>query len=415
MTIGEIIPVQPYDYMIFPHDSKFKVKWGGDGTTVYETTDQTDAYGAFEYCRDQMLARGETTWVKPFYHVTTPWYPMSQTLQFDANIHKNQGWRACAGPWSKGVQLRATTNNPLLEFTTSGASQQHSNSFENFYLTHNQSGYTKNLIHFLDGSIDTVFRGLRIEDNSQYKGNAIGFEILTVDKSQYCIIFDTVMIRGFENAFYVNIQQTSSITFASSIILDKIMAWNCKRVIKAEGIVGGKLLAVDFSKVHFQWSTSNSLATGESVYDFTGNLSNLLIRMNSCETWDIPSDTFQLGAGAASEIMEIGCDKSHMLTGAGAAKVKTLDYYSFSDGKATIAPVAGTKEYTITHGLSFIPRKITATLNMNDDTVIPYTIPEKDWIITPTKTFKIKFQKSPPLSNNPAVTNSIIVSWRAWF
>lgn len=413
MTVGEILNVKDFDYMIHPHDGRFKVMWGVDGSTVFETANQTNVYPCLEYCRDQMLARGEMTVIKPFYHATDPFYPTSQALQLDAAIHKSQSWRALAGPWSQAVQIRATNNTPIIEFTSTGNALQ-ANSFENFYFTHNQAGYTSSIIRFLNASIEVVLRGLRFGDSGRNVGNAIGFEVLSTTNSQYEIVIDTIVARGFENSFYFNIQAQNATTFISSLILSKIMSWNAKRVARAVGITDAKLLAVHFDNIHYQYSASNPPDVGGGVFDFASDLSSWLIKISDSIIWDIPANVNFVNAGIQSEIMLNNTNGIQRIGGAGATKVKSLDYYNHAQGTVELPATAGNRDYTITHNLGMIPRHIDLTVrNLDTNAILPYTIPDDATSVTST-IFKVRFNRPPPLPNR-AGYNNLHFSWRVYY
>ena len=408
MTIGEIIPIQEYDYMIFPHDGKFKVKWGVDGTTVFETTDQTDAFPAFEYCRDQMATNGQTTVIKPFYTPST-FYPMSQALEIDASTRAYQRWKGTAGPWNKGVELRATNNTPIFQLKGGLLSV----CIEDMSLAHNQAGYSSSLIRSVDRNVETIFRGLRFNDYGRNVGNAFAYEIDTDGEEIYENIVDTCVIRGFDNAFYFDIpfSDTGSGNFIASLIFDKIFVWNAKKVAKAEGHPQGNLIGINFNNIHFQWSTLNSLGADEGVYDFSDDIKGYMIRLTACQTWDIPVGTHMLKIGPNCEIAAVNSNGCTRVGGSGVDKFRYWDYYTYNSGVYRTSSTL-TRDYAINHSLGVIPKKVFCTvMNLDTHTILPHVVPENSLT---TSQFKIRLAQSPPLPRVSGEQN-LIVAWEVYY
>lgn len=411
MTIGEIIPVEEYDYMIFPHDNKFKVKWGVDGSTVFETTDQTDAYDAFEYCRDNMLAVGAKTVIKPF--VTgSKCYQLSEKLVLDATIHKYQLWTGSAGPWNTGIELRATTNTPIFELTGGLGS----NIIQDMKLSHNQSGYSSSLIRCVDANIENIFRGLRFEDYGKYKGNCISFEVPTDGKQIYTQIVDTIISRGFERMFYFNVPNVDdeTVNFIASIIFDKIFVWNAKGVCKGEGNPLANLIGCTFNNIHYQYSALNPIATdgSEAIYDFADDIKGYMMRLIGCMTWDIPAGSNVINCGDNMRISATNSNGMNRIGGSKPENVRYWDYDARNDGVYTTSTNVATRDFTIIHGLGITPRKIFATvMNTDTHTILPHTIPQDQ---INTSSFKVRLSRPPPLPRTIGA-NNLVIAWEVYY
>ena len=410
MTIGEIIPVQEYDYLIHVHDSKFKVKWGVDGTTVYETSSLTDALPAFEYCRDNMGTVGGMTKVKPR---PSSYYPFSGPLTFEANTHHKQKWLG-SGDWmASNTRLLASNNTPILSFSSESGS--YSDSFMGFYLSHAQSGYSSSLVYILDWAVDLSFRDIYGSDNGMYKGNLFGMQCLDNTAplpSQYKLSFENINAWGLENIFWVDNQVpvVGSNNSMTSWIFDKIFAWNCKRVILVQGASTAMFLAPHFSNIFYQYSAANPPTTGDAIYDFGDDIQSWLMKMVNCTTWDFPVGVNMINVGPSCEIQALNCNASHRVGGSGASKFKALDYYSWMKGESNQSATQ-TTDYIITHNLGIIPKHIDLTVKVNDtNCIIPWVIPEN--LITTTQ-FKVRFARAPPLPNIAGAQN-LKFAWRVF-
>lgn len=365
MTLGEIIPVEPYDFLIHVHDSKFKVKRGSDSTTVYESTNLTDALPAFEYCRDQMGLNGMTTWIKN-YAGSSNYYPFSGPLTFNTPSHARQKWLGM-GDWMAGrVRMMALNNTPILSFdSTSGGYQC---SFGGLWFNHAQSGYTSSLVYIKDFAVELAFKDIYAYDSGTYKGNLFGLECLNTVAplpSQYKISFENIDSYGFENVFYVNnnVPVVGGNNSMTSFIFDKIFAWNCKRVALATGASGAQFLAPHFSNVFYQYSSANPLSSGEAVYDYGSSLQTFFAKHLNCMTWDIPAGANVVNAGSSTELMLMNSNGIERVGGSGASKVKSLDYYNHASGVFETPAVLGQRDYTITHNLGKIPKTVLCTVS----------------------------------------------------
>jgi len=405
MTVGEILTVQPYDWMIHEHNSRFKVTDGSDGSTVHETANLTDALSCFDYC----AAAGGLTLVKKPKPATIR-YPVSDAIEIGSGDY----FVGVSGKMTTDVEVRPTTNTPAF-ILTDGTLRA---SIERILCTHDQSGYTKNLIHIVDSVREVMLAGLRFGtgNNGLYKGNAIGFELLTADKAQYEIKIEDVIVRDVENAVYFNVQQvddssgTGLSEFISSVVFDTVFGWNVKRIALATGVSGGKLMAVDFDKAHYQYSASNPLAAGEAVYDFSSALSSWWIRICQSMTWDIPAGSNNINAGTSTDIVCIGSNIPYRVGGSGGiSRVKYEgDWRSIGEGKFTTNGVVGQKDYNVSHGLGITPRFVYVT-NISDDNInrqVGCMVP--DFSIDSTK-FTVRFA-DPPLAG----TNNVKIHWRAF-
>jgi hypothetical protein len=411
MTVGEILTVKDYDWMIHEHDSVFKVTDGSDGSTVHETNDLTDALTAFDYC----AAAGGLTRVKKRTHATDTWYPISDAIEINAATKNHVYFQGVAGPMVTDVQIRPVNNTPAFILTGGGTVLR--SSLQNLFLNHEQAGYTKNLVHLVDDVREVILSGLRFGSNGSglFKGNGIGFELLSADTQQYEIKIENMIIRDLENAFYFNIQQADSgnpSDFVSSIFFDSIFAWNDKRVALATGVSGAKLMALDFDKVHYQYSASNPLTGGEAVYDFGSVLNSWWIRLSQCMTWDIPASptAHNINAGATTDIVAVNSNIPYRVGGSGGiSRVKYEgDWRAIGEGKFTTNGIVGQRDYNVSHGLGVAPRFVFVT-NISDDNInrqVGCMVPESS--IDSTK-FTVRLA-DPPVAG----TNNVKIHWRAF-
>lgn len=404
MTIGEILGVKDFDWMIHEHASKFKVMDGLDGTTVHETNDLNDALSAFDYC----AAAGGLIRVKKRTHATNTWYPISDAVEIDASVKPYTFFQGVAGSMVTNVEIRPTNNTPA--FILKGNAMR--SSLENLAFTHTQSGYTKNMIHVVDTATEIMLSGLRFGTSGSglYKGNGIGFEILTNGSAQYEVVIENIICRDMENFCYFNLQQAdgSPVNFISSMVFNQIFPWNCKRVALATGISGAKLLAITFDNVHYQWSTSNSPAAGEAVYDFSSVLSAWLMRLSNCQTWDYPANVNAVNIGNSVEMMAVNSNVARV-GGSGAARFKLLDYYNHAKGEFEINAIVGIRDYNITHSLGYIPKEVYVTITNQDINNQFAAIVPKSLITSSTFTIRLVGQGTVI----PGTLN-IKGSWRAY-
>lgn len=404
MTLGEILTVQPYDWMIHEHDNKFKVTDGSDGSTVHETANLTDALSAFDYC----AAAGGLTLVKKPKPATIR-YPVSDAIEIGSNDY----FVGVSGKMVTDVEVRPTTNTPAFTITDGTLRA----SIEKIVCTHDQAGYTKNLIHIVDSVREVMLSGLRFGTGGTgaFKGNGIGFELLTANKSQYEMVIEDVICRDMENMIYFNNQQVDTGTpseFISSILFDKMFAWNCKRVALATGVSGAKVMAIDFDKIHYQYSASNPLLTNgtEAVYDFSSALSTWFTRLFQCMTWDIPAGANWMNIGSNVELLTVGSNLSHRVGGSGSYdKVKSFDWYNMAKGYSEINAIVGQYDYNINHGLGIAPREVYPT-NLSQDINNRFAIIVPKNSIDSTK-FTIRLVGNGGIAPG---TNNLKFSWRAF-
>jgi hypothetical protein len=391
--------------MIHEHNNLFKVTDGKDGSTVHESIDLTDALSCFDYCATE----GGLTLVKRRKHATDKHYPISDAVE----LGSDDFFVGVSGKMVTNVEIRPTTNTPAF-ILTDGTLRA---SIEKLLLTHDQSGYTKNLIHIVDSVREVTLSGLRFGTigSGNFKGNGIGFELFSADKSQYEMVIENIICRDMENAFYFNNQQVDTGTpseFQSSMVFDKIFPWNCKRVALATGVNGAKTMAIDFDHVHYQYSASNPLATdgSEAVYDFSSALWSWWISLSQCMTWDIPAGSNLANLGSSTDMTSSQSNIPYRVGGSGGiSRMKYVgDWRSIGEGKFTTNGIVGQRDYNVSHGLGIAPRFVYVT-NISDDSInrqVGCMVPEIS--IDATK-FTVRFA-DPPVAG----TNNVKIHWRAF-
>lgn len=403
MTTGEIIPVELYDYLIFRHDSRFKVKSGLDGTTLYETSDLTDAYPAFDYCKVAMGNTGKSTHIKSYGHAN--WYPLSQAVGLDSASYQYQFWTGTAGPRGTGSHVRVSNNTPAF-LLTGGAI---GNIIGNLYLTHDRADYSTHLIHFLDRAIENTVIGCRFYDNNRYLGNAIGMEILGTGSglSQYKNKIINCLSTGFESfKFYNNNKVTSgSDYFISNNSIVDTEVWDSKHVIKSVGVAGGaQILDEVLENVSYQYKAANPLVSGEAVFELGEDPWQSLWKFTDVMVWDIPAGVNFANVNTATELELKGCYPSWLIGGSGASlnplKVRRFDWYTMAKGEELKSSTL-TRDYTITHNLGKTPQHVFVTAEATDfNIILPYSIISKT-----TTQFIIRFPRLPPLPNISGANN----------
>lgn len=397
MTVGEILNVQPYNYLIHKHDNKFKVQSGEDGSTQFETVDDVDAFEAFEWARDNM-AQGDLTVVK------NALYPFeNETLIFDAALDPHQTWQALGSL----AQIRPLTNIPAIQFTN-GA---HYTKWKGFYMTHNQSGYDKNLIDLVDRNIEVEIDGCRFYDFGQYKGNAVGLRLATDQRVMYKIKVQNCWTAMGQCFFYINHPYvgTVSTNFITAIDVNFNTIWPTKRIAKFDTVSGSTIADVEFLRNQYQYieGALTGLTAGEAIFDFGGPGNQSYLRLTDNMIWDFPAGTNLMNLSSTAWAECKGTTFPHRAGGSGGiSKIHRFDWHSYDHGVHTTPAVLGQRDYTITHRLGVIPEVVSITMQTDENNFTNQFVCEA--VLKTSTTFVAR------VINPPIAPGTLKFGWRAW-
>ncbi len=390
-----------YDYLIYKSGTSVMVKNGATGLTEDSMT-STNASVPFAAVRDAMGNTGKVCKVK-----SGQQYVFSSTVVFDvAAGHQYQSWLGSGGKWSL-AQLKANGNYPVFEIT---GGQSPIVALENLYFTHNTNGYNTGLIRFKDIVTEVNVDGCRFYDFGQKQGDAMLFDLTTDLKQQYRIRVGTSQCYGLDNFLHwkANYAGTPSNNFMNGMHFSDCFVTNCKRIAKVDGVSGGAVSGHVFDMLEYQWISGNDGGANSAIFDMNGDagLISGQLRFNNCLVWDIPATINMLNTNTHTNWASTNCNFGRV-GGSGFIEGQAMRYdeYSIKEGTNLFSGTGLLKQFSITHGLGYIPRKIYLEATVDIHSIYPcFAI--RDSTLT-TTSMTVWFARPPPIG-----TNNVSIKWR---
>lgn len=354
----------PSSYIIYVSGSNKKAF----NTATKTVTSNTDASTLIQGVLDTLPATSGSA-----LYFNTGFYSLTAKLQ-------PPSYCSLIGEMEGGIsQLRPTGDFPAIELTG-----KVNVTLEKLYLTHNQAGYTSNLLNLKNGAIDCNFRGMYYYDFGTQVGNAIGMDASTA--SVYRNSFTGGRAAGFENSIYATI--TNATYFITNVRFNNFNFYTPKRALALNTVASAGFDDNTFSDCEMQ-----SYAGTLSGFDYeTNHLGHSFYTVHSnCMVQDLPGATNYALLNTATEISLIGCYPAWKIGGAGAAsgKIRTSDVYTIKNGASIQSGNGTTKVFNIAHGLAATPLRANVDPGSIDATGSP--------VITTTSTnVVVTYQIAPP-------------------
>jgi len=334
-------------------------------------------------------ALGNTSGKKIF--IKAGLYTLTAALNFTAI----DGYCQIQGEHNLGTQLR-----PSGDFAAFDINGKTAITLDNLYMTHNQVGYTSNLLRIRNATTSCNFNQLSFYDFGNLVGNAIGFD--TTSGSIFRNNFNDCYTVGFANAVYGSVPNSSF--FCNGNYFIGCWFWLPIRALSVNIASGGGFHNNNFMVCQIQGKTSAPNQTAVAFDYETNNSGNILYTTHEgCIAWDLGTGINYANVSTTAELTLVGCYEAWKIGGAGAASgnVRTFDVSTVNRGKSTQSGNASTKVFNIPHKLDTTPKSARVTAGSSDAAGNP--------VVTFDATNVIVTYPTAP----PSGTNNLLFNWEA--
>lgn len=343
---------------------------------------------AFTVLQATITALGNTS--GKILSIANGFYPLTGTLDFTGC----NGFCTLKGESGEGVsQLRPTTNIPAISVSGKACIN-----FDGLYLSHNQPGYTSNLLEIKNGCTRINTINCSFYDFGQAVGTAYYLDATTAsiykNKMQGC------HIDGFDIQVKANVGNSSF--FANSNFFKDTYFWNFKtHILNVTSVASGAFDSNNFANCIGQ--TKNTSSSHGFNYD-TNHVGHSFYTMHdNVMVWDLPAAANYAQVNSATDMTLLGCVPTYKMGGSGvnAGKIRAFDNYSLNRNTSTQSGNASTKVFNIAHNLNSTPRSVRIAAG-SLDAIGPFYITKDATNIT------ITFPTAPPTG-----TNNLVFNWEA--